>query len=126
VQDLITPDIQITLSRRAYFSAAYRNHVGLMKGHNFILEATIGGDIQPISGMIVPIHEFDSLLKSIVNNYDHRFLNDCADFAEQISLELLGKTVFLKLQQSLKNWPGIQLTQVRLYESDDLWVDVTA
>ena len=56
------------LRRRAAFSAGFRRsppgETG--RGHDYVVEMTVGGDIDPRTGMVINIKEVDALLKAQV------------------------------------------------------------
>ena len=117
--------IQTRIGRRVYLSAAYRDSRGLMKGHNFILEASVRGPVHSDSGMILSIQELDAMIKSVGHKYDHQYLNELPEFHNiTVSTELLAQSCFQQLNEKIGQLPGLTLDKIRLYESDDYWVDV--
>src|SRR5580698_4685229 len=83
----------ILLTRKAEFSAAHfyfnpawseeenervfgrcANRQG--HGHNYTLEVTVAGDVDPTSGFVVDLKELKDILeREVVSVYDHRHLN---------------------------------------------------
>ena len=110
-------------NREVYGDAA--NEYG--HGHNYIIEVTVAGDPDPVTGMVVDLkHLKDILEREIVQPMDHRFLNyEVKPFdrvpptAENIALE-----IWARLQNQLA-LPA-RLHRVRLYETEDHFVDVTS
>jgi 6-pyruvoyltetrahydropterin/6-carboxytetrahydropterin synthase len=93
-------------------------------GHNYELEAYFEGAVDPVSGMIVNLADVDSLLASAVAPLDGKHLNSLPEFKEHVpTTEALAGWLTGKLQASMK-FPGVKLVKVRLYEYEDLWVDV--
>jgi 6-pyruvoyltetrahydropterin/6-carboxytetrahydropterin synthase len=94
-------------------------------GHNYHLEVTVKGKIDPRTGMIVDV----DALKQVVEDYaveplDHSCLNkDIAYFAdivpttENISL-YINNLLFSPIQKL-----GVKLHNVKLFESHELWAD---
>jgi 6-pyruvoyltetrahydropterin/6-carboxytetrahydropterin synthase len=92
-------------------------------GHNYVLEVTVAGEVDPKTGMVLDLKDLKKLLETrVVDLMDHKFLNkEVAAFAtkipttENIAVEiwnlLAGKLDFGKLHR------------VRLYETPDLFVD---
>jgi 6-pyruvoyltetrahydropterin/6-carboxytetrahydropterin synthase len=92
-------------------------------GHNYVLEVTVGGEVDATTGMVMDLKELKKLLeKEVLDVMDHRFLNqEVAPFAttipttENIAIQV-WKLIAPKLQAG-------QLHRVRLYETPDLFVD---
>jgi 6-pyruvoyltetrahydropterin/6-carboxytetrahydropterin synthase len=65
------------------------------------------------------------LNEEVVEPFDHRFLNyEVPPFDHMIpTVENIGGEVWRRLERRL-NTPGARLHSVRLYETEDLFVDV--
>ena len=64
----LTPD-----ENRALFGPASNPHG---HGHNYVVEVTLSGDPDPVTGMVFDLKELKDLLtRQVVDPYDHRFLN---------------------------------------------------
>lgn len=134
------------ITRRAEFSASHRCRVddwpdgknrevfGLAAnsnghGHNYTLEVTIAGEPDPVTGMIMDLKELKTILEAeVVEPMDHRFLNfEVPPFdrivptAENIAIE-----IWRRLSPRLAKAGTGRLHRVRLYETNDLYVDVQA
>src|SRR5690349_9949718 len=58
---------------RRYFGAA-ANPNG--HGHNYVLEVSLEGEPDPVTGMVLDLKELKQILnREVVDLYDHRFLN---------------------------------------------------
>lgn len=96
-------------------------------GHNYVLEVTISGDPDPVTGMIIDLKELKTLLETeIVEPMDHRFLNfevppfnSVVPTAENIAIE-----IWKRLAPRLSGAGSGRLHRVRLYETPDLYVDI--
>jgi 6-pyruvoyltetrahydropterin/6-carboxytetrahydropterin synthase len=96
-------------------------------GHNYVVEVTFEGDPDPVTGMVIDLKHLKQLLEDeIVTPMDHRFLNhEVKPFdtviptAENIAIEIWHR---LEVQTSKSN---ARLAKVRLFETRDLYVDVT-
>src|ERR1700687_6230997 len=45
-------------------------------GHNYTLEVTVAGEVDPVSGFVVDLKDVKEILeREVVNVYDHRHLN---------------------------------------------------
>lgn len=94
-------------------------------GHNFVLEVTLSGDPDPLTGMVIDLKEVKSILeKEIVGPMDHRHLNhEVAPFDQVVpTAENLAIEIWRRLEPRFAATPA-QLRRVRLREGDDLYVD---
>jgi 6-pyruvoyltetrahydropterin/6-carboxytetrahydropterin synthase len=128
------------LSRRITFSAAHRyfqkkfseaenkeifgkcyNEHG--HGHNYVLEMTVGGKVDGLTGMVINLVDVDKILVEVTEPLDHHHLNkDVPEFAEVVpTTENIAKYCFEKIKVLLPS--DVKLEKVRLYEADNLWVD---
>jgi 6-pyruvoyltetrahydropterin/6-carboxytetrahydropterin synthase len=95
-------------------------------GHNYVLEVTLEGDPDPITGMVVDLKDVKELLEDeILTPMDHRFLNhEVKPFDTVIpTTENIAREIWrrLELQTSKLN---ARLAKVRLFETPDLYVDI--
>ena len=44
-------------------------------GHNYVLRVTLGGQVEPDTGMVMNIKELDRILKEVSGEFDHTFIN---------------------------------------------------
>lgn len=111
--------------RRVFFAAAVEVSKDVISGHNYILEAHVEGPVAPDTGMIISIRKLDALLSEITQGLDHKFLNrDVSAFLGVVpSAENISRYCYDSLTLKLQDWPQLHLHKVRLYETDDLWVD---
>ncbi|HEX4770074.1 MAG TPA: 6-carboxytetrahydropterin synthase [Bryobacteraceae bacterium] len=132
------------LTRKAEFSAAHVCRVAGLgdaenkalfgeaanpngHGHNYILEVTIEGEPDPITGMVMDLKELKQILEEeVVAPMDHRFLNyEVPPFDHVIpTAENLAREIWKRIEPRI---PGerARLARVRLFETTDLYVDVT-
>jgi 6-pyruvoyltetrahydropterin/6-carboxytetrahydropterin synthase len=92
-------------------------------GHNYTLEVTVKGEVDPRSGFVVDLKELKEVLnREVLEGLDHRLLNkEVPEFASQIpTTENLAVAVWKRLEPRLK---VAQLHRVRVYEAADLFVD---
>lgn len=95
-------------------------------GHNYVFEVSIEGDPDPVTGMIVDLKKVKEIMDDeIVGPMDHRFLNyEVPPFDEIVPTTAnLAREIWRRLYPKLLS-ASFNLAQVRLYESDDLYVDV--
>jgi 6-pyruvoyltetrahydropterin/6-carboxytetrahydropterin synthase len=130
------------ITRRAEFSASHRCYNPELSeqqnrdlygerasshghGHNYILEVTLEGDTDPVTGMIIDL----KVLKDIINDrvvepMDHRHLNHEVPPFDKIvpTLENLTREIWLRLDPNLR-FGNARLHNIRLYETADLYAD---
>jgi 6-pyruvoyltetrahydropterin/6-carboxytetrahydropterin synthase len=115
------PSLSESQNRALYGDAANPNG----HGHNFVVEVTVAGDTDPLTGMVFDLRELKQVLNDeVIEPMDHRFLNrevppfdSVAPTTENIALE-----IWKRLQPRIDR-PGLRLRNVRLYETADLYVD---
>ena len=94
-------------------------------GHNYVLEVSVEGQPDPVTGMVLDLKELkDVLNKAVVEPFDHRFLNhEVPPFDRVIpTAENIARDIWQRLAPHLTG-PGRKLQLVRLYETPDLYVD---
>jgi 6-pyruvoyltetrahydropterin/6-carboxytetrahydropterin synthase len=97
-------------------------------GHNYVLEVSVEGSPDPITGMIIDLKELKEVIEAeIVEPMDHRFLNyEVEPFGKVVPTTAnLAKEIWQRLDLSLRQRFGGQLlARVRLFETPDLYVDM--
>jgi 6-pyruvoyltetrahydropterin/6-carboxytetrahydropterin synthase len=94
-------------------------------GHNYVLEVSLEGDPDPVTGMVLDLKELKEILnREIVEPYDHRFLNyEVPPFDKVVpTVENIALDIWERLETKLRQ-PGRRLHSVRVYETPDLYVD---
>lgn len=92
-------------------------------GHNYVLEVTVAGTPDPMTGMMLDLKELKEILeREIMQRMDHRHLNhEVPELAGKIpTTENVAATIWNLLQPKITKG---KLHRVRLYESPDLFVD---
>ena len=92
-------------------------------GHNYMLEVTVKGAVDPKSGFVVDLKELkDVMSREVLDAFDHRFLNkEVPEFLTKIpTTENIAIAIWQRLAPKLTN---AKLHCVRVYENDDLFVD---
>src|ERR1044071_605359 len=92
-------------------------------GHNYTLEVTVKGQVNPRSGFVVDLKELKQIMnREVIDALDHRFLNkEVPEFRDAIpTTENLAISIWQRLEPALK---VARLHRVRVYETHDLFVD---
>ena len=130
----------ISLTRKAEFSAAhyYWNEAWSQEhnekvfgrcanrnghGHNYTLEVTVTGEVDPVTGFVVDLKQLkDVMAREVVSVYDHRHLNhEVPEFRETVpTTENIAIAIWRRLEGKI---PGAKLERVRVYEMPDLFAD---
>ena len=106
-------------NQRVFGKCANRNG----HGHNYALEVTVAGEIDPTSGFVVDLKDLKEILeREVVSVYDHRHLNfEVPEFATVVpTTENLAIAIWRRLDGKI---PNARLHRVRVYEMADLFVD---
>ena len=95
-------------------------------GHNYVVELTIEGDPDPVTGMVIDLKLVKNMLEEeVVEPMDHRFLNyEVPPFDRLVpTTPNLANEIWRRLEDRIAPMP-CRLFRVRLYETADLYVDV--
>ena len=130
-----------TLTKRLEFSASHRYHnpkwdeaknkqvFGLCNnenthGHNYIIEVTLQGEIDPVTGMIINLYDLKQYLWEVLEQFDHKNLNLDTPYFDALipTTENLALTLWKVLEQH-PQMPA--LDRIRLFEDPTLFADVT-
>jgi 6-pyruvoyltetrahydropterin/6-carboxytetrahydropterin synthase len=132
----------VYLTRKAEFSASHFYHNPKLSpeenqrifgkcnnphghGHNYTLEVTVAGGVDERSGFVMDLKQLkDMMNREVIDSLDHRHLNkEVPEFRDKIpTTENLAIAIWNRLANKFNN--GAKLHRVRVYESDDLFVDV--
>jgi 6-pyruvoyltetrahydropterin/6-carboxytetrahydropterin synthase len=107
---------------RALFGPAANPHG---HGHNYVLEVTVEGAPDPVTGMVLDLKQLKEILnREVVGPYDHRFLNhEVPPFDRVIPTpENIAIDIWNRLRPHFSGARG-RLHGVRVYETPDLYVD---
>lgn len=96
-------------------------------GHNYTLEVTVAGEVDPVSGFMVDLKQLKELMnREVIDIYDHRHLNlEVPEFRKSIpTTENIAIAIWKRLQPSIATkLAGARLHRVRVYEMPDLFAD---
>ena len=126
-------ELKIELGRRYHFSASHRLHTAHLSeeenyrvfgkcnnpfghGHNYVLEVSVSGPVDPATGMIANLVDLDGFVeKAVLQVFDHKSLNeDVAAFQEKVPTT---ENLCIDIYERLKNFPRAKLERVRIEET---------
>jgi 6-pyruvoyltetrahydropterin/6-carboxytetrahydropterin synthase len=94
-------------------------------GHNYLLEVTLDGTPDPVTGMVMDLKLLKEVIEEeVVAPMDHRFLNHEVPPFDRVvpTAENLAIEIWRRLEPRLRA-PNARLDSVRIYETEDLWVE---
>ena len=125
--------LKIELGRRYRFSASHRLHSSKLSeeenrriygkcnnpyghGHNYVVEVSVSGTVDPATGMIANLADLDSFVeREVIEPFDHKSLNeDVVAFRGNVpTTENICKEIFARL----KHFPKAKLERVWIEET---------
>jgi 6-pyruvoyltetrahydropterin/6-carboxytetrahydropterin synthase len=131
----VSQRLRISLTRRYRFSASHRLHSSRFSeeqnralygkcsnphghGHNYVVEVTVGGAVDPATGMIANLGELDPFVeREVVEAFDHKYLNEeIPEFRDCVpTTENLCREIYRRLQ----SFPAARLERVRIEETSN-------
>ena len=85
----------------AHFISGYDGKCARLHGHNWTVEAVIRGQDTDKLGMLVDFKILKTELNKVLNEFDHRYLNELETFArENPTAENIARKVFERLAAS--------------------------
>ncbi len=94
-------------------------------GHNYVLEVTLEGEPDPITGMVFDLRRLKELIQqAVIDPMDHRFLNyEVPPFDKIVpTAENVATEIWRRLEPHFTAGRA-RLNNIRLYETEDLYVD---
>jgi 6-pyruvoyltetrahydropterin/6-carboxytetrahydropterin synthase len=128
-------ELKIELGRRYRFAASHRLHSAQMSdaenariygkcnnacghGHNYTVEISISGNVDPATGMIANLADLDSFVqREVLDPFDHRSLNDEIP-AFQVAVPTTEK-LCIEIYQRMRAFPHARLERVRVEETSN-------
>ena len=125
-------------SRRYHFSASHRLHVEALSeeqnratfgkcnnpfghGHNYVVQVTLSGPVDPVTGMVVNLSDLDLFAqREVLDLFDHANLNTLEAFrdrvttTENVCVEMWS--IFSRFAES-KEYPQVRLERIRIEET---------
>jgi len=127
--------VRVELGRRYQFAASHRLHTDRLSeeenarvfgkcanpfghGHNYILEVSVSGDVDPATGMIANLADLDNFVeREVIEVFDHHSMNeDVAAFRDVVPTT---ENLCIEIFERLKNLPTAKLERVRVQETSN-------
>jgi 6-pyruvoyltetrahydropterin/6-carboxytetrahydropterin synthase len=124
---------KISLTRRYRFAASHRLHSPKLSeeensrtygkcnnplghGHNYIVEVTLTGPVDPSTGMIANLGDLDPFVeKEVVEAFDYKYLNE--EVAEFQAIVPTTENVCREIYRRLEKFPMARLERIRIEET---------
>ncbi len=125
--------LKIELGRRYRFAAAHRLHSPHLSedenyrvfgkcnnphghGHNYVLEVSFSGGVDPATGMIANLSDLDAFVqRQVLDEFDHRSLNeDVAAFRNKVPTT---ENLCMEIFRRLKTFHHAKLERIRIEET---------
>jgi 6-pyruvoyltetrahydropterin/6-carboxytetrahydropterin synthase len=130
--------VKVSLTRRYRFAASHRLYTPRLSeeanqrvygkcsnpyghGHNYFVEVTLSGPIDPATGMIANLGQLDPFVRiHILEAFDQKYLNEqVPEFAPEKSLVPTTENLCRAIFQRLKNFQLARLERVRIEETSN-------
>lgn len=97
-------------------------------GHDYGLEVTVSGPVDPRTGAIVPLEVLDGVVREhVLERFSHTLLNDLEPFRRRVpTAENIVGVIHDSLAPPLAARTGAELVGVRLIETRRNWFDYGA
>jgi 6-pyruvoyltetrahydropterin/6-carboxytetrahydropterin synthase len=125
--------MKVQLTRRYAFAASHRLHSCHLSeaenqqiygkcnnpyghGHNYVVEVSVTGAVDPATGMIANLADLDSYVtREVLEPFDHTYLNMDVDvFRNHVPTT---ENLCVEIFNRLKHFAGARLTRIRLEET---------
>ena len=106
---------------REVFGACVTDH-----GHNYVVEVTVSGPVDPDTGMVVNLKQVDAALRRhFIDAVDHRHLNRDVAFLRDVvpTAENIAIAAFRQLEPHMR---PARLMKVRIVETENNAAEVSA
>jgi 6-pyruvoyltetrahydropterin/6-carboxytetrahydropterin synthase len=129
----VSRPLKVSLTRRYGFSASHRLYSPAFSeeenqrlygkcsnpyghGHNYVLEVTVTGAVDPATGMVANLGDLDPFVqREVIEVFDHRYVNEeVPEFQTAIPTT---ENVCREIHRRLKTFPCARLEKVRIEET---------
>ena len=127
--------LKTALGRRYRFAALHRLHSDKLSegensriygkcnnpyghGHNYVVEISVSGSVDPATGMIVNLRDLDNYVeREVIEAFDHKSLNEDVDAFREIVPTT--ENVCREIYRRMKRFPLAKLERVRVEETSN-------
>jgi 6-pyruvoyltetrahydropterin/6-carboxytetrahydropterin synthase len=127
--------LTVVFGRRYRFAASHRLHSAALSeeenrrvygkcnnphghGHNYVVEVSVSGKVDPATGMIVNLTDLDNFVqREVIEPFDHKSLNE--DVAAFLSTVPTTENLCKEIYQRLKHFSLAKLERVRIEETSN-------
>jgi 6-pyruvoyltetrahydropterin/6-carboxytetrahydropterin synthase len=125
--------LKIELGRRYHFAASHRLHSAHLTeeencrifgkcnypyghGHNYVLEVSLSGEVDPETGMIANLADLDAFVeREVLEDFDHKWLNENVPaFRDKVPTT---ENLCIEIFQRLKTFSKAKLERIRVQET---------
>ena len=129
----MSPGLKLSITRRYRFAASHRLYSPAFSeeenkqlygkcgnpyghGHNYVVEVTVSGPVDPATGMVANLGELDPFVEQeIIEPFDRKYLNEqVSEFRENVPTT---ENVCREIYRRLKDFPTARLERVRIEET---------
>jgi 6-pyruvoyltetrahydropterin/6-carboxytetrahydropterin synthase len=108
---------------RKSFSAAHTLTIGgkceELHGHNFAVDVTAGSPVLNREGVVIDFRLLKEWLDDILENIDHKYLNDLPGFQEENpSSEIIARFIYDRMVEKAEAHT-VEIVKVAVWESDN-------
>jgi 6-pyruvoyltetrahydropterin/6-carboxytetrahydropterin synthase len=126
-------ELKLELGRRYRFCASHRLHSEHLTeeencrvfgkcnnpyghGHNYVLEVSLSGNVDPATGMIANLADLDAFVeRQVLEDFDHKSLNeDVPVFRDKVPTT---ENLCIEIFRRLKTFPNAKLERIRVQET---------
>jgi 6-pyruvoyltetrahydropterin/6-carboxytetrahydropterin synthase len=122
------------LSRRYHFSASHRLHTDAYAaaqnfavfgkcnnphghGHNYTVQVTLSGQVDPVTGMVCDLAELDEFARTnLLDRFDHTNLNALDCFANKVSTT---ENLSIEIHRIFQGFKAAHLEQIHVEETSN-------
>jgi 6-pyruvoyltetrahydropterin/6-carboxytetrahydropterin synthase len=127
--------VKLSLTRRYRFAASHRLYSAAFSdednkrlygkcgnpyghGHNYIVEVTVTGPVDPATGMVANLGDLDPFVeREVVEPFDQKYLNEeISEFRDRVPTT---ENVCREIYRRLKSFPKARLERVRIEETSN-------
>jgi 6-pyruvoyltetrahydropterin/6-carboxytetrahydropterin synthase len=97
----------------------YKGKCENLHGHNWKVQAYVTADKLNEVDIAIDFHDLKKITNEIVDQLDHKFLNDVFPFTEKNpSSENIARWIFDSLKKGLASYENIRVSAVTVWESE--------